>query len=129
RFGRSSGGRRLRLGYLRTHAEVLPRWAADGRCFGALCKPATPRAPTSRYCPVTGGRHVRRLRVAITAPDVISSGFSGMGLRAFGIAQGLGEHHDVAVLVADKPPYVPTANVHLAIGPNAHRRALDSADV
>jgi glycosyltransferase involved in cell wall biosynthesis len=70
-----------------------------------------------------------RLHVAITAPDLISSGYSGMGLRALGIAQALGKNHDVAVLAAGKPPYLPAANIHIAVGDKAHSRELAAADV
>jgi glycosyltransferase involved in cell wall biosynthesis len=70
-----------------------------------------------------------RLRVAITAPDLLSSGYSGMGLRALGIAQALGKNHDVAVLAAGTPPYLPAADIHIAVGDKAHRRELAAADV
>lgn len=70
-----------------------------------------------------------RLRVAITAPDLISSGYSGMGLRALGIAQALGSNHDVAVLAAGTPPYLPAADIQIVVGDKAHRRQLAEADV
>lgn len=68
-------------------------------------------------------------RIAITAPDVTASGYSGMGLRALGIAGALSRHYDVRVLAAGRPEYLPWDDVDLEIGAEAHRRALDGAEV
>jgi glycosyltransferase involved in cell wall biosynthesis len=72
---------------------------------------------------------VTRRRIAITAPDVTSAGYSGMGLRALGIADALRQHHDVTVLAAGQPPYLPVPDLSVAVGEDSHKRALDRADI
>lgn len=67
--------------------------------------------------------------VVITAPDITPTGYSGMGLRALGIASALQIRHSVAVLAAGRPDYLPSDALDVRVGHSAHREALEAADV
>lgn len=71
---------------------------------------------------------MKRRRVVITAPDITAKGYSGMGLRALGIAEELGEKHDVQLLVAGIPRD-PPAHATIMLTSQDHDAALGGADV
>lgn len=67
--------------------------------------------------------------IVITAPDITDAGYSGMGLRALGVASALSHHHRVSLLVAGVPPDLATTGAEIVASADGRRHAVAKADV